>query len=352
MIARLHEVQTIRRLLGRNPVIGIVGARQVGKTTLARHVMAGMNAPAVYFDLENPEDMARLYDPMLALKQAKGLVVIDEVQRLPGLFQVLRVLADRARNPARFLILGSASPELLRQGSESLAGRVVFHELKGFSLDEVGIENRQRLWFRGGFPRAYLARTAAESYEWRRAFVQTFLERDLPQLGINIRSVALRRFWTMLAHYHAQTWNSSEFARAFGAADTTVRNYLDVVTAGLVVILMGLSRQKRSWKTLGRQLGALLAGGIPLLLSWGVISSQGAESDAVGNRLVTWHPPALSMLFEAAGQVAQGLPRGQWDPPRALESPAASRSRRSPEGRSFMGGLCHRTVDPSAAGQA
>lgn len=235
MIARLHEVQTIRRLLGRNPVVGIVGARQVGKTTLARYVMAGMNAPAVYFDLENPEDMARLSDPMLALKQAKGLVVIDEVQRLPGLFQVLRVLADRARNPARFLILGSASPELLRQGSESLAGRVIFHELKGFALDEVGIQNRQRLWFRGGFPRAYLARTAAESYEWRRGFVQTFLERDLPQLGINIRSVALRRFWTMLAHYHAQTWNSSEFARAFGVADTTVRNYLDVLTAGLVV---------------------------------------------------------------------------------------------------------------------
>jgi hypothetical protein len=234
MIERLLEVQTIRRLLARNAIVGIVGARQVGKTTLARHVMAGLGKPAAYFDLEDPEDLARLYDPMLVLKQAKGLVVIDEVQRLPGLFQVLRVLADRAKNPARFLILGSASPELLRQGSESLAGRVAFHELKGFALDEVGIHNWQRLWLRGGFPRAYLARTAPESYDWRREFVQTFLERDLPQLGINIRSVALRRFWTMLAHCHAQRWNSSEFARAFGVADTTVRHYLDVLTAGLV----------------------------------------------------------------------------------------------------------------------
>jgi uncharacterized protein len=235
MILRNIEVLTVRRLLEVNPVVGIVGARQVGKTTLARHVTEGMKTPSVYFDLENPEDMARLSDPMLALKEVRGLVVIDEVQRLPGLFQILRVLVDRTGKPARFLILGSASPDLLRQGSESLAGRVAFHELKGFSLDEVGIENRRRLWLRGGFPRAYLARTVSDSYEWRRGFVQTFLERDLPQLGINIRSVALRRFWTMLAHYHAQIWNSSEFARSFGVADTTVRNYLDVLTAGLVV---------------------------------------------------------------------------------------------------------------------
>lgn len=235
MIERRQEVQTLRRLLERNPVVGIVGARQVGKTTLARSVMAGLSKPTAYFDLENTEDLARLADPLLALKPLKGLVVIDEVQRFPGLFRVLRVLADRVRRPARFLILGSASPELLRQGSESLAGRVIFHELKGFALDEVGLVNRQRLWIRGGFPRAFLARTDAESNEWRRGFIQTFLERDLPQLGINISSVALRRFWTMLAHYHAQTWNSSEFARAFAVADTTVRNYLDVLTAALVV---------------------------------------------------------------------------------------------------------------------
>jgi predicted AAA+ superfamily ATPase len=235
VIDRHQEIQILQRLLGRNPVVGIVGARQVGKTTLARFVTAEMHLPVAYFDLENPEDLARLAEPMLALRPLKGLIVIDEVQRLPELFPVLRVLADRPRRPARFLILGSASPDLLRQGSESLAGRVMFHELKGFALDEVGLANRERLWIRGGFPKAFLARTDAESNEWRRGFIQTFLERDLPQLGISIRSAALRRFWTMLAHYHAQTWNSSEFARAFGVADTTVRNYLDVLTAALVV---------------------------------------------------------------------------------------------------------------------
>jgi len=235
MIDRPLEIRTLERLLKWSPVVGIVGARQVGKTTLARAYASGTKAPVSFFDLENPEDLARLADPMLALKMLRGLVVIDEIQRLPEIFRVLRVLADRPGRPARFLILGSASPELLRQGAESLAGRVIFHELKGLALDEVGVDRLRRLWLRGGFPRAYLARTDAESHEWRRAFIQTFLERDLPQLGINIRSAALRRFWSMLAHYHAQTWNSSEFARAFGVADTTVRHYLDVLSAALVV---------------------------------------------------------------------------------------------------------------------
>jgi hypothetical protein len=235
MVDRPREISTLRRLLRLHPVVGIIGARQVGKTTLAHAYAAGAKMRVSYFDLEDPEDLARLADPMLALKTLKGLVVIDEVQRLPEIFRVLRVLADRAGRQARFLILGSASPELLRHGAESLAGRVVFHELKGFALDEVGVARSRRLWLRGGFPKGYLARTDAESHEWRRAFIQTFLERDLPQLGINIRSAALRRFWSMLAHYHAQTWNSSEIARAFGVADTTVRNYLDVLSAALVV---------------------------------------------------------------------------------------------------------------------
>jgi predicted AAA+ superfamily ATPase len=235
MIPRPREIGVLQRLLRLSPVVGIVGARQVGKTTLAREYASGAKIPVNYFDLENPEDLARLADPMLALKALKGLVVIDEVQRLPEIFRVLRVLADRPGKPARFLILGSASPELLRQGAESLAGRVIFHELRGFGIDEVGIARLERLWLRGGFPRAYLSRTDAESLEWRRAFIQTFLERDLPQLGITIRSAALRRFWGMLAHYHGQTWNSSEFARAFGVADTTVRAYLDVLSAALVV---------------------------------------------------------------------------------------------------------------------
>lgn len=235
MIRRSRELETVQRLLRRYPVVGITGARQVGKTTLARSVVAGWKRPVAFFDLENPQDLARLADPLLALRELKGLVVIDEIQRQPRLFPVLRVLADRPRTPARFLVLGSASPELLRQGSESLAGRIVYHELGGFSLDEVGLDRHPRLWLRGGFPRAYLAASDAASLQWRQAFVRTFLERDIPQLGFTINAVALRRFWTMLSHYHGQVWNASEFARSFGVADTTVRGYLDRLTAALVV---------------------------------------------------------------------------------------------------------------------
>jgi predicted AAA+ superfamily ATPase len=235
MIKRGRELETLRKLLKRHPVVGIVGARQVGKTTLARSLISAIGKPTSYFDLENPEDLARLADPMLALKDLKGLVVVDEIQRLPELFPVLRVLVDRPRSPSRFLILGSASPGLLRQGSETLAGRILYHQLNGFSLDEIGTDNHNQLWLRGGFPRSYLARTHAESDEWRRGFVRTFLERDLPQLGISIRSTTLNRFWRMLAHYHGQIWNASEFARSFGVADTTVRNYLDLMTSALVV---------------------------------------------------------------------------------------------------------------------
>jgi predicted AAA+ superfamily ATPase len=235
MIKRGRELETLRKLLKRHPVVGIVGARQVGKTTLARSLISAIGKSTSYFDLENPEDLARLADPMLALKDLKGLVVIDEIQRLPELFPVLRVLVDRPRSPSRFLILGSASPGLLRQGSETLAGRILYHQLNGFSLDEIGTDNHNQVWLRGGFPRSYLARTHAESDEWRRGFVRTFLERDLPQLGISIRSTTLNRFWRMLAHYHGQIWNASEFARSFGVADTTVRNYLDLMTSALVV---------------------------------------------------------------------------------------------------------------------
>lgn len=235
MIQRTFEIQTLKGLLQRYPVVGIIGARQVGKTTLARQVVAEMDEPATVFDLENPEDLARLADPMLALKELEGLVVIDEIQQRPDLFPVLRVLADRSGAPARFLVLGSASPELLRQGSESLAGRIFYHELKGFSVDEVGSDQHTDLWVRGGFPRAFLAASDQGSTEWRRSFIRTFLERDLPQLGITIQATTLHRFWRMLAHYHGQTWNASEFGRSFGVADTTVRNYLDILTAALVL---------------------------------------------------------------------------------------------------------------------
>lgn len=235
MIRRTHEIEKINRLLRRHPIVGIVGARQVGKTTLARELIAASGKPAAYFDLEDPRDLARLSDPMLALKDLKELVVIDEVQRMPGLFPVLRVLADTPRPKRRFLILGSASPSLLRQGSETLAGRIYYYQLDGFGLSEVGSLHFIQLWLRGGFPRSYLARTHAESEEWRRGFIRTFLERDLPQLGITIQSTALARFWRMLAHYHGQVWNSSEFGRSFGVSDTTVRDYLDLMSGGLVV---------------------------------------------------------------------------------------------------------------------
>lgn len=175
---------------------------------------------------------------MLALERLKGLVVIDEIQRRLDLFQVLRVLADRPGAKARFLVLGSASPEFLRHGSETLAGRIAYHELGGFSLAEVGAGHRDRLWRRGGFPRSYLARSEGDSREWRSQFVRTFLERDVPLLGVRLPPASLRRFWTMLAHYHAQTWNGAEIARSFGISDTTVRGYLDVLRKTFMVRLL------------------------------------------------------------------------------------------------------------------
>jgi predicted AAA+ superfamily ATPase len=228
-------MKNLHGLLRRHRVVGIIGARQVGKTTLARSLVKTIDRQVTFFDLENPEDQSRLADPMLALKELKGLVVVDEIQRHPDLFPVLRVLVDKPRSSIRFLILGSASPDLLRQSSETLAGRIFYHQLSGFTMDEIGAPNYKQLWLRGGFPRSFLARSHNHSDEWRRGFIQTFLERDLPQLGVNIRSTTLSRFWRMLAHYHGQTWNASEFGRSFGVADTTVRNYLDLLTSALVV---------------------------------------------------------------------------------------------------------------------
>lgn len=248
MLRRPRHLRAVRGLLRRHPVVAILGARQVGKTTLARSVCRLERGRTVWFDLEDPADLGRLGEPMLALRGARGLVVIDEVQRRPDLFPVLRVLADRPGRPARFLVLGSASPELLRQSSESLAGRIAFHQLTPFALEEAGSARWAGLWLRGGFPRSFLARSDAASAEWRRGFVRTFLERDLPQLGISIPAETMRRFWTMLAHYHAQSWNASEFGRAFGVADTTVRRYLDALTSTFVV------RQIQPWhENLGKR---------------------------------------------------------------------------------------------------
>ncbi len=235
MIARHQYIEAVTRLLKRNPVVAIPGARQVGKTTLARQLMKALRGPATGFDLENPSDLARLSDPTLTLEELRGLVVLDEIQRRPDLFPVLRVLLDRPRSRARFLVLGSASPALLKQSSETLAGRIAFCELSGFSLGEVGTKELDKLWIRGGFPRSFLAQTDAVSIEWRRDFIRTFLERNIPQLGISIAARTLHRFWSMLAHYHGQIWNASEFGRSFGVADTTVRNYLDILTDTLMV---------------------------------------------------------------------------------------------------------------------
>ena len=241
MIARRHHLQALSRLLKRYPVVAVLGARQVGKTTLTGDWLRGKAARGRRFDLEDPRERARLADPMLALADLAGIVVLDEIQRVPELFPVLRVLADRRPLKARFLLLGSASPQLLRQSSESLAGRIAYYELPGFSLREAGPRLATRLWLRGGFPRSFLARGDAASMEWRQLFLRTFLERDLPLLGVNVAADSMRRFWTMLAHHHGQLWNASEFGRSFGVADTTVRGYLDKLTDALVV------RQLKPW---------------------------------------------------------------------------------------------------------
>lgn len=234
-ISRKTHLRRLRYLLGRSPVVAILGQRQVGKTTLARDFAASRSGPTRFYDLEDPASLARLQDPMLELGPRRGLVVLDEIHRVPGLFACLRVLADRPRTPARFLVLGSASEELLRQSSESLAGRIAFHELRGFSVDEAGIASLERLWIRGGLPASFLARSEKDSIRWRQDFVRTFLERDLPQLGISIASTTLERFWAMLAHYHGQIWNASEFARSFGVSNMTVGRYLDILSRTFVV---------------------------------------------------------------------------------------------------------------------
>ena len=228
VFGRSSELRQVRRLLATNPVVAILGPRQIGKTTLARELARTWKGPTTVFDLEDPRDLERLADPTTALRPRRGLIVIDEIQRRPDLFPVLRVLADRDRRPARFLVLGSASPGLLRQSSDSLAGRIGYFELQGFGLQDVG-SRWDRLWLRGGFPRAYLARSDEESVRWRHDLIRTFLELDLPGLGITIPPRTLHRFWSMLAHYHGQVWNGAELARAFAIAESTVRRYLDVL---------------------------------------------------------------------------------------------------------------------------
>ncbi len=248
MIPRPAHLSRLSALQRQFPVVALLGPRQVGKTTLARQYAVRARGPSRVFDLESAEDLALLADPLLTLRPLSGLIVLDEVQRRPEIFSTLRVLVDEPKARRRFLVLGSASPELLRQSSETLAGRIAYHELGGFGIDEVGVTNADRLWRRGGFPGSYLARSEVESRRWREELIRTYLERDLPALGLRLPAPALRRFWMMLAHYHAQVWNASELARAFAVAHTTVQRYLDVLTATFMV------RQLQSWhENLGKR---------------------------------------------------------------------------------------------------
>ena len=233
MVDRSQLLSEIRAALKRSRVVALVGPRQSGKTTIARQVLPA-DSPR-YFDLEDPVSLARLTEPMTALASLRGVVVIDEVQRRPDLFSVLRVLADRKPLRARFLILGSASPGLLRQSSESLAGRIETITMMGFGLVDLGKGALTRHWRRGGFPLSYLARSEKDSLQWRSQFTRTFLERDLPQLGINIPATTMLRFWTMLAHYHGGIWNAAEPARSLGLSQPTVRRYLDLLTDLFIV---------------------------------------------------------------------------------------------------------------------
>ncbi len=237
MIDRPHFRERLAIATARSPVTALLGPRQCGKTTLARQF--SQEHSVSYFDLESPADQQRLQNPELMLSQMSGMIILDEIQLKPELFGVLRVLADRPDNDLKFLVLGSASPHIIRAASETLAGRVEFIELSGFNLGEV--HETEKLWLRGGFPRSFLAGSDADSLAWREGFIRTFLERDIPLLGITIAPTAMRRLWTMLAHFHGQTWNASELGRSMGMSDKTVRSWLDILTSTFMI------RQLQPW---------------------------------------------------------------------------------------------------------
>jgi predicted AAA+ superfamily ATPase len=239
MIERSRLLQDVKDAIKRSRVVALIGPRQCGKTTLARQIVS-INS-SNYFDLENPASLARLDEPITALQELQGTIVIDEIQRRPDLFPILRVLSDRDSLPARFLLLGSASPALLRQSSESLAGRISIIPMSGLSMDEVGFEAQYRHWQRGGFPRSFLAGTDNESWTWRKDFISTFLERDVPQFGVKIPSASLFRFWSVIAHYHGQIWNAAEAARSLSINESTARRYLDLLQDLFMV------RQLKPW---------------------------------------------------------------------------------------------------------
>jgi len=239
MISRNEYMEKLDAAINRAPVVSLLGPRQCGKTTLAR--LFGEEFNATYFDLESIPDQRRLQNPEFMLGSIKGLVILDEIQIKPELFSVLRVLVDRPDNQAKFLILGSASPHIIKNASETLAGRTALIELSGFNIGETGEDSLDKLWLRGSFPLSFLAKSNNDSQAWRQSFIRTFLERDIPQLGITIPAAAMRRFWTMLAHYHGQTLNASELGRSLGLSDKTIRSYLDILTGTFMI------RQLQPW---------------------------------------------------------------------------------------------------------
>ncbi len=239
IISRFFYHDAVSNALRRSPVTALLGPRQCGKTTLARTFAESHKVH--YFDLEAPSDRQRLQNPELILSSLSGLVILDEIQLVPELFNIFRVLVDRPNHQTRYLVLGSASPQIIKNVSETLAGRVEFVELSGFDLTELPAAQSDKLWLRGGFPRSFLATSEQDSLAWREGFIRTFLERDIPQLGISIPAPAMRRFWTMLAHLHGQTWNASELGRSMSLTDKTVRAYLDILSGTYMV------RQLQSW---------------------------------------------------------------------------------------------------------
>ena len=240
-IERIKEIEALKSRLKVSSVVGILGPRQCGKTTLAHQFCRNYKKEKVhFFDMEDPRDLVKLENPTLALEELKGLIVIDEIQRKPNLFPVLRVLVDRNKS-TKYIIVGSASRDLISQSSETLAGRISYLELGGFALNLLPEIDMKKLWAWGGFPRSYLAKSSQVSFQWRQDFITTFLERDIPNLGINIPAPTLRRFWIMISHYHGQVFNASEISRSFGTSDNTVKKYLDILSGTFMI------RQLQPW---------------------------------------------------------------------------------------------------------
>jgi len=302
-IQRQDYIQEMETRLLDYPIVALLGPRQVGKTTLARiysrQCQDKVPQSIHVFDLESPADQARLSNPELTLSPLKGLIILDEIQRMPELFPLLRVLADRSDTPARFIILGSAEPSLIKKTSETLAGRVSFIDVSGFSLYETGFTHYPDLWWRGGFPRAYLARSNRATRQWHEDFFRTFLEQDIPQLGIRIPSSTLRRFWTMLAHYHGQILNLAEIARSLGSSEPTARRYLDILLGTYMVRQLPpwfenlKKRQVKAPKVYIRDSGILHA-----LL--GVMSAESLQSHPKLG--ASWEGFAIEQILQITGE--------------------------------------------------